>query len=433
MSFFRALFGPSKEQVWTELAHEVEGRFLEGGLFSADAVQVRAGDWIITLDTYTVSTGQSSQTYTRLRAPYVNPERFHFRIYRSSMFSGLGKLFGMQDIEVGHEVFDRDFVIQGTSARRVRGLFENSKIRALIQQQPRIDLRVKDDEGWFQGKFPDGVDELCFVCGGVIKDLTQLRGLFELFAEVLNQLCHEGKAYDDDVDLHIERLKGPGGRIESKLLLWEGDEPRRHAAEALGHLGDSKAVPVLASVLRDVDPEVRAKAIAALASIAHHKAVRPLIPLLGDTLEVDGQRIRDRAADALRNMSEHLVVDAVLEAFEGRYELLQAYDGDHGGSIMLALTEALGGFSSGHAARALAGMHAVEALPRLRETLRRLGKRSADGQAIMEAIETLESRASLPRPADSVAASVETLPRAAEEPSADMSRLPKASGGDDPE
>jgi hypothetical protein len=393
VSFFRSLFGPSKEQAWTRLAQEVEGRFLGGGLFSADAVQARAGDWIITLDTYTVSTGQASQTFTRLRAPYVNPERFHFRIYRSSMFSGLGKRLGMQDIEVGHEVFDRDFIIQGTSAPRVRGLFGNAKIRALIQKQPRIDLRVKDDEGWFQGKFPSGVDELYFVCGGVIKDMDQLRGLFELFAEVLNQLCHEGKAYEDDVDLHIERLKGPGGRIESKLLLWEGDEPRRHAAEALGHLGDAKAVPVLASVLSDVDPEVRAKAIA-----------------------------------ALRNMGEHAVVDAVLEAFEGRYALLEAYDGDHGDSIVLALTEALGGFSSGHSARALAGMHAVEALPRLREVLRRFGKSGADGQGIMEAIETLESRASLPRPADSVDAPVETLPRAAQGPGADTSRLPKASG-----
>jgi len=230
------------------------------------------------------------------------------------MFSGLGKLFGMQDIEVGHEVFDRDFIIQGTSAPRVRGLFGNAKIRTLIQKQPRIDLRVKDDEGWFQGKFPDGVDELYFVCSGVIKDMDQLRGLFELFAEVLNQLRHEGKAYEDDVDLHIERLKGPGGRIESKkILLWEGDEPRRHAAEALGHLGDAKAVPVLASVLRDVDPGVRANAIAALARISHQRAVRPLIPLLGDTLEVDGQRIRSRAADALRNMGEHAVVDARLD------------------------------------------------------------------------------------------------------------------------
>lgn len=35
MSLFRALFGPSKEEVWTQLAQRVEGRFVDGGLFSA--------------------------------------------------------------------------------------------------------------------------------------------------------------------------------------------------------------------------------------------------------------------------------------------------------------------------------------------------------------------------------------------------------------
>jgi hypothetical protein len=42
------------------------------------------------------------------------------------------------------------------------------------------------------------VDELCFTRVGVMKDLDQLRGLFELFAESLHQLCHMGSAYEDD-------------------------------------------------------------------------------------------------------------------------------------------------------------------------------------------------------------------------------------------
>lgn len=70
-------------------------------------------------------------------------------------------------------------------------------------------------------------------------------------------------------------------------------------------------------------------------------------------------------------------------------------------------------------------LHAVEALPRLREMLRQTGKRNPTGQAIVEAIEALESRASLPRPADSVDAPAETLPRVAAQPGPDTSTLPK--------
>ncbi|MEE8148484.1 MAG: hypothetical protein V3T24_12820, partial [Longimicrobiales bacterium] len=216
MSFLKALFGPSKGEVWRELAQQVEGRFVEGGFLGTDVVQATAGDWIITLDTYTVSSGNSSTTYTRLRAPYVNPEGFFFTIYRNGFFSGLGKLFGMQDIEVGYPRFDHAYIIQGNSEHRVRKFCENDRIRELIDGQPRIHLQVHDDEGWFKAQFPAGVDELRFHCVGVIKDLGQLEGLFELFSESLHQLCHDGKAYEDDVDIHIRRLSAPGGEIQGK-------------------------------------------------------------------------------------------------------------------------------------------------------------------------------------------------------------------------
>ena len=155
MSLLKALFGPSQKEIWRQLSSEVGGHFHEGGFLSTSAVQGRADDWIITLDTYTQSTGNTHQTYTRLRAPYFNPEGFRFEIYRASVFSGLGKALGMEDIEVGHPRFDQDFVIKGNAPRRVRRLFDNEKIRHLIDAQPRIHLSVKGHDGWF-GKFPAG-------------------------------------------------------------------------------------------------------------------------------------------------------------------------------------------------------------------------------------------------------------------------------------
>ncbi len=132
---------------------------------------------------------------TRLRAPYVNPERFRFTIYRKSVFSDLGKLLGMQDIEIGDPDFDEAFIIKGNDESRVRDLFANPKIRQMIQAQPKIRLDVKDSEGWFGPKFPEDVDELHFQVVGVIKDLERLKSLFGLFAAILDQLCRIGSAY----------------------------------------------------------------------------------------------------------------------------------------------------------------------------------------------------------------------------------------------
>ncbi len=426
MNFLKALFGPSRRDVWRQLAGEVDGTFHEGGLFSPFAVQARTGDWIITLDTFTSGDGKTNQTFTRIRAPYFNPEGFRFEIYRAGLLSGFGKAMGLQDIDVGHPRFDRDFVIKGDAPRRVRRLFNNRKIRAGIQAQPKIHLSVKGHDGWFS-KFPDGVDELHFRAERAIKDLAQLRTLFDLFGDILRHLCYDGRSRPDDVPIHIRRLGAPGGRIRDKYLLWEGDGPRRDAAAELGRLGDSAAIPALASVLWDEDTVLGSRAVEALAGIRHPAAIGPLIPLLGDARRTAGLRFRDGVADALRQLGKGELVDAVSAALGGDSGRLKAYDRGYRGEIIGALGRALEGSSGAHAAHALAEIHAVEALPRLREVQRSVGTRNATGQAVSAAIGKLEARAALPRAAAAADVEVDTLPRSARGPGPDPGTLPRGS------
>lgn len=204
MSILRKIFGPSKDEVWRQLCSEIGADFIEGGFWRGTKVSASVREWTVTLDTFVVSTGKTSIPFTRLRAPYINKDGFRFKIYRKSMFSNLGKMFGMQDIEVGHADFDKEFVIQGSDAYKVQLLFGNSEIRRMIEAQPAIHLEVKDDEGWFGTNFPEGVDELYFQVVGVIKDVERLKALYELFAETLNHLCHIGSAYEDDPGLTLK-------------------------------------------------------------------------------------------------------------------------------------------------------------------------------------------------------------------------------------
>ena len=203
MSILRQIFGPSQEEIWRQLCSEIGAEFVEGGFWRGTKVQARVKEWTVTLDTYTVSTGKSHVTYTRMRAPYVNKDGFRFTIYRKGLFSELGKRLGMQDIEVGDPEFDRDFIIKGNDESKVLALFGNPRIRQLIQAQPSISLEVKDDEGWFSASFPEGVDELYFQVVGVVKDVERLKSLYELFAETLDHLSHIGSAYENDPHLAL--------------------------------------------------------------------------------------------------------------------------------------------------------------------------------------------------------------------------------------
>ena len=426
MNFLKALFGPSRKDIWRQLAREVGGQFHEGGFLNPFAVQARTGDWILTLDTLSSGDGKTSQTYTRLRAPFFNPDGFRFDIYRAGLLSGLGKAMGLQDIEVGHPRFDRDFVIKGNAPRRLRRLFDNGRIRRLIQAQPRIQLSVKGRDGWFN-RYPDGIDELHFQAHGAIKSLAQLRALFDLFGEILRHVCYDGRAEPDDAPIHIRRLRSPGGEIMSKYVLWKGDGPRRDAAAQLGRLGDPAAIPALAEVLWDEDTVLGSRAVEALAGIRHPAAAGPLVPLLGDARKAAGPRFRHGVADALRQLGEGELVETVRAALGGDFGRLKAYDGEHRAGIVAALGHALDGSSGARAANALAEIHAVEALPRLREARRGLGTRDATGQAVSAAIGKLEARAALPRAAAPANVEVDTLPRSAQAPGSDPGTLPRGS------
>jgi len=191
----REFFSKRRDEAWQELSRQLGAEFVPGGFWKGAKVEAHTGEWIITLDTHRVSHGHGQHVFTRLRAPYVNKDGFRFKISRKNLFTPIASLLGAQDIEIGDAEFDDHFVIKGNDEQKVRALFANRRIRELLERQPRVHLEVKDDEGWFQRKFPEGVDELYFLAHGTLKDTDQLRSLFDLFSEILDHLCEIGSAY----------------------------------------------------------------------------------------------------------------------------------------------------------------------------------------------------------------------------------------------
>jgi len=191
------IFGPSRGEMWKQLADELSGEYIDGSMFKSSMVKVNFKAWTITLDTYTVSNGKSSTTYTRIRAPFVSNKGFHFKVYKKGIFSDLGKILGMQDIITGNQELDENFIIKGNDEEMVKALFSSKEIRALTIEQKKLSLEIKDSEGIFK-KTPEGVDLLYFQEAGVIKDVERLKRIFLLICTVLNELCVIGVTTEDD-------------------------------------------------------------------------------------------------------------------------------------------------------------------------------------------------------------------------------------------
>lgn len=183
------IFGPSLKEVWGQLSEEVNGHFDEGGIFSHPKVTVNKDYWTILLDTYTVSTGKTSVTYTRFRAAFIKNQDIYFKIYKEGIFSDLAKMLGMQDIEIGFEDFDNNFVIKGNDEESIKNILSSTEVRNLIQVQDRINLEIKEGGGIFGPKYPENVAILEFTGSGVIKDIKTLKNIFKLFEAILNRMA----------------------------------------------------------------------------------------------------------------------------------------------------------------------------------------------------------------------------------------------------
>ena len=165
MAILRSIFGPSKDEIWSQVARDIGGEFIDSGFWGRDALIYKHGEWQIRLDTYTTSSGgdpPSSTTYTRMRAPFLNKDGLYFQIYREGFFSSIGKFFGMQDIEIGDPFFDEQLIIKSNNAEKIRLLLADTSIKELIQQQPHIlieirhenIIEIRNEEGWFRSVFP---------------------------------------------------------------------------------------------------------------------------------------------------------------------------------------------------------------------------------------------------------------------------------------
>lgn len=201
MAFLEKIFGPSKEEIWKQIANDIGGEYIDGGFWKTSGLRYQHENWELLLDTWSDGNGAS---YTRMRIPFLNKDGLQFRIYEEGFFSGIAKAFGGQDIQLEDPRFDPKFVIQGNNERQVKKLFRDPQLKALFDVIPKINVRVKNSNGVFSKQFPPKVDMLLFQQAGIVKDTEKLKLIFKLFTTLLDRLVEIDSAYEDNPGFRLD-------------------------------------------------------------------------------------------------------------------------------------------------------------------------------------------------------------------------------------
>lgn len=181
-SFFGALIWWStdvrnkREAVWRAVADTRGGVFHEAGsswLVAKPAViEAVIGQAVVHLDTYVVSSGKSSTTYTRARAVFSLGSGPSFKVYKEGVLSSIGKAIGTQDLELGGDKgFDDAFMVKGDDVAAVREAW-TSKAKGLMFGQLHDTRAVSDG------------DDVVLTCHGAVSDPSKLTALLDLAGEL---------------------------------------------------------------------------------------------------------------------------------------------------------------------------------------------------------------------------------------------------------
>ena len=196
-------FREHEKEVWKKLSEEIGGRFNheEKGDGRYDTVKAKVGPWTITLDIHSDASYAHEDIHTRLRAPYINPDGFRFNLFKASMWDELSTVFGGQDVEVGDAAFDDHFRVRASDEDKIKDLFDDTRLRELLLQEPSAHLYVRDSGVWWESEFPEGVDEIVLEVDGAIADLGRLERMYSIFAASLRGLCRIGSAYEKEPEI----------------------------------------------------------------------------------------------------------------------------------------------------------------------------------------------------------------------------------------
>ena len=78
--------------------------------------RLKSGNYIVILEKYATRHSKN----TRVIAPYKPVKDFEFRVFKESLIDKLVSFLGMQDIIIGHEEFDKTFIVEGNDADTIK-------------------------------------------------------------------------------------------------------------------------------------------------------------------------------------------------------------------------------------------------------------------------------------------------------------------------
>jgi hypothetical protein len=177
MQKIKTFTGNNEAEIWAHIASDMGGSDI---LFYEAQINHGAYQTNLMIDIDLGGGIEGGFEMTVFSAPLAGESDYKFAIHDKDFLDEIGKLFGMQDVELGYPEFDEKVIVKTNNNARTQKLFSSQPLRTFLNG---IDSNFNV---CITGSDADRKLEMTLEKG--VTDVVTLRNIYSFFYELLNHI-----------------------------------------------------------------------------------------------------------------------------------------------------------------------------------------------------------------------------------------------------
>src|SRR5688572_13784996 len=173
--------GNTEEEIWQQVANDLaqKGDILE---YSAQLVQGHT-DIYMTIDIDLGGGFEGGYETTSFMAPLAETKPFKFHIHEQNWVNEIGKVFGLEDVELGYPELDEAFIIKTNEPETLKALLADENLRRALLKHRECELKLspENDE-------PEAQHLLTYTIDQAITEVSELREIYHMLLDLVQKL-----------------------------------------------------------------------------------------------------------------------------------------------------------------------------------------------------------------------------------------------------
>ena len=181
MPYRNTISGNSEDEIWQIIAEQLNTK--EDDLDFTAQFTTTAHSVTLDIDIHPDRGEENEKPVTSFSAQLHDETVFRFHIEKQGLKQEIGKLFGVQDVIIGHPEFDKKFLIRTNDESKVKEVLSHAEVSSTLLNHPIVEFKIRERRIGMNKEIV-----LTLELEGGITEPEKLRNIFQPFKIVLGYL-----------------------------------------------------------------------------------------------------------------------------------------------------------------------------------------------------------------------------------------------------